>query len=76
MYFIINIYSRFSEQNWDSMTNLYKKDRSAQTFFSNYVYDDVAAVVLTGNSTNIWGISPPDIARLREDAESSKYLIL
>lgn len=64
---------RFTESQWDILSNVYKKDRTAQTFLSNYIYNDLAAIVLNGNSTNTWSISPPDIDRLRLDVASSMY---
>ncbi|XP_077295229.1 piezo type mechanosensitive ion channel component [Arctopsyche grandis] len=61
----------FTEGQWDTLSNIYKKDRTAQTFLSNYVFDDLAAVMLNGNSTNIWSVSPPDIDRLKLDLASN-----
>lgn len=52
---------------YNNFTLPYVKDRSAVTFLSNYESDDVAAVELGSNSTSLWSISPPDLARLKDD---------
>lgn len=67
---------RYSESQFDSVTELYKshKNREALTFLSNYQFDDVAVVKLSGNSTVTWGISPPDQILLLQEVESSKSL--
>lgn len=75
IYFFNCILFRFTEGQWDTLSNIYKKDRTAQTFLSNYVFDDLAAVMLNGNSTNTWSVSPPDIDRLKLDLASSIYFI-
>ncbi|KAK6619398.1 hypothetical protein RUM44_003780, partial [Polyplax serrata] len=69
-----NTIYKYSEQEFDSITNLYKKyrDREAVTFLSNYQFDDVAVVKLSGNSTAIWGISPPDRILLLQEVESNQ----
>lgn len=65
-----NAIFRFSESDYSILNNNYKKDRVALTFLSSYEHEDVAAVKLNGNSTMIWGISPPDIVRMLEEVES------
>jgi len=52
---------RFDESDWYSMINVYKKSRSAQTFLSNYDYEDVGVFTLTTHSANTWSISPPEL---------------
>lgn len=43
------------------MLNVYKKSRSAQTFLSNYDYEDVGVFHVTTHSANTWSISPPEL---------------
>lgn len=52
---------KFDESDWYSMINVYKKSRSAQTFLSNYDYEDVGVFTLTTHSANTWSISPPEL---------------
>lgn len=50
---------RFTQSDWYSFNYHYRSDRQAQTFLSNYDFPDVVMAELNGNSTAIWGISPP-----------------
>ncbi|XP_022177209.1 piezo-type mechanosensitive ion channel component-like isoform X5 [Myzus persicae] len=52
---------KFDESDWYSMINVYKKSRSAQTFLSNYDYEDVGVFTITTHSANTWSISPPEL---------------
>ncbi|XP_025196089.1 piezo-type mechanosensitive ion channel component-like isoform X2 [Melanaphis sacchari] len=52
---------KFDESDWYSMINVYKKSRSAQTFLSNYDYEDVGVFYITTHSANTWSISPPEL---------------
>ncbi|XP_025418904.1 piezo-type mechanosensitive ion channel component-like isoform X8 [Sipha flava] len=52
---------KFDEADWYSMINVYKKSRSAQTFLSNYDYEDVGVFHITTHSANTWSISPPEL---------------
>lgn len=61
----------FNEKNYVDVQQVYKKDKSALTFLSNYEAADMAAVVLGPNSTSLWIISPPDLERLKEDLEKN-----
>lgn len=56
------------------MSGFYKKSRAAQTFLSNYEFDDMGTVQLSSHSTSIWTISPPDEENMKKEAESSKCL--
>lgn len=51
---------------------MYARDRTAQTFLSNYIYNDVAVVTINPNSTMNWEISPPELDRLEKEAMTSK----
>ena len=66
-------YSSFTEQDYTQLSNQYARDRTAQTFLSNYMYNDVAVITINPNSTMTWQISPPELARLEREAVSSKY---
>lgn len=59
--------SRFSEGEYESFQNVYKTNRPATTFLSNYEGNDLAAVELGPQSTSLWIISPPDLDRLKND---------
>ncbi|KAG7166218.1 Piezo-type mechanosensitive ion channel component-like [Homarus americanus] len=62
---------RFTQKDWYSFNYHYQTDRQAQTFLSNYDYQDVVVAELNGNSTAIWGISPPAQRSLIEDLQSN-----
>ncbi|XP_044744035.1 piezo-type mechanosensitive ion channel component isoform X4 [Chrysoperla carnea] len=66
----------FNHQKWSALNSLYvnNKDREATTFLSNYEFDDIAQVVLSGNSTVVWNISPPDLERLIEELNSTNTI--
>ncbi|XP_050433590.1 piezo-type mechanosensitive ion channel component isoform X6 [Adelges cooleyi] len=52
---------KFDESDWYAMINVYKKSRSAQTFLSNYDYEDVGVFRITTHSADTWSISPPEL---------------
>ncbi|CAH0726071.1 unnamed protein product, partial [Brenthis ino] len=64
----------FTEQDYTQLSNQYARDRTAQTFLSNYMYNDVAVVTINPNSTMKWQISPPELARLEREAVSNASL--
>nr|CAD7432633.1 unnamed protein product [Timema monikensis] len=66
---------RLSDQQWTKMANAYKSDRVAQTFLSGYDSEDVGVVALGGNSTSVWGISPPDMDRLILEVASANPIV-
>ncbi|CAH2104341.1 unnamed protein product [Euphydryas editha] len=70
-----NIHS-FTEQDYNQLSNQYARDRTAQTFLSNYMYNDVAVVTINPNSTMTWEISPPELARLEREAISNASLMV
>jgi hypothetical protein len=47
----------FSEANWEALTNVYKRDRAAQTFLSNYDWSDVQTAKIDNFSMSVWTIS-------------------
>uniref|UniRef100_A0A1B6DCY7 Uncharacterized protein n=1 Tax=Clastoptera arizonana TaxID=38151 RepID=A0A1B6DCY7_9HEMI len=61
---------KFDEQKWGVMSQVYKRSRSAQTFLSNYGYEDIGVVQLSSHSTSVWTISPPDEINMKKEAES------
>ncbi|KAJ2953802.1 hypothetical protein O0L34_g1430 [Tuta absoluta] len=67
-------FHRYSESDYSQLSNLFATDRTAQTFLSNYMYNDVAVVTLNANSTMKWDISPPELDRLEREAESNNTL--
>ncbi|CAG4998121.1 unnamed protein product, partial [Parnassius apollo] len=64
----------YTEQDYTQLSNLYARDRTAQTFLSNYMYNDVAVITINPNSTMKWEISPPELARLEREASSNASL--
>lgn len=51
------------------MINVYKKSRSAQTFLSNYDYEDVGVFHVTTHSASTWSISPPELGNMIDDLQ-------
>ncbi|XP_011693697.1 PREDICTED: piezo-type mechanosensitive ion channel component 2-like [Wasmannia auropunctata] len=62
---------KYSEAQYKKLTNIYSTDKSAVTFFENYVYSDVAAVKFSTFSGTRWDISPPDKERLKIELASN-----
>lgn len=52
----------YTQDEYKALTQIleYSRDKSAVTFFENYVYSDVAAVRFGTFSGKLWNISPPD----------------
>ncbi|XP_011063267.1 PREDICTED: piezo-type mechanosensitive ion channel component 1 isoform X3 [Acromyrmex echinatior] len=67
----------YTETDYKTLTNLqvYSTEKSAVTFFENYVYSDVAAVKFSNSSGTLWGISPPDKERLIAELASNTTTI-
>ncbi|XP_015433608.1 PREDICTED: piezo-type mechanosensitive ion channel component [Dufourea novaeangliae] len=66
----------YSQSEFKQFTNLYAKDRPAVTFLENYIHSDVAAVKLSGFSRKLWGISPPDLDRLKTELEDNSTTVI
>ncbi|CAH0602965.1 unnamed protein product [Chrysodeixis includens] len=66
----------FTEQDYSQLSNMYARDRNAQTFLSNYMYNDVAVITINPNSTLKWEISPPELERLQREAMSNATLLV
>ncbi|XP_052747026.1 piezo-type mechanosensitive ion channel component [Bicyclus anynana] len=64
----------YSEADYTQLSNQFVRDRTAQTFLSNYMYNDVAVITFYPNSTMKWVISPPELARLEQEAMSNASL--
>lgn len=58
-----NSIRQYTQAEYNDLTIIYAKEKSAVTFFENYVYSDVAAVTFSGFSKRFWSISPPDRER-------------
>ncbi|KAG5319735.1 PIEZO protein, partial [Pseudoatta argentina] len=67
----------YTETDYKTLTNLqvYSTEKSAVTFFENYVYSDVAAVKFSNSSGTLWSISPPDKERLIAELASNTTTI-
>ncbi|CAF4785187.1 unnamed protein product [Pieris macdunnoughi] len=66
----------YTEQDYTQLSNMYARDRTAQTFLSNYMYNDVAVITINPNSTAVWNISPPELDRLEREALSNSSLLV
>ncbi|XP_063529379.1 piezo-type mechanosensitive ion channel component isoform X3 [Cydia strobilella] len=67
---------QYTEQDYNQLSNQYARDRTAQTFLSNYMYNDVAVINLNPNSTMNWDISQPELDRLEREAISNNSLLI
>ncbi|XP_018306925.1 piezo-type mechanosensitive ion channel component isoform X1 [Mycetomoellerius zeteki] len=67
----------YTETDYKILTNLeiYSTEKSAVTFFENYIHSDVAAVRFSISSGTLWGISPPDKERLIAELASNTTTI-
>jgi hypothetical protein len=65
--------NQISDPLWKQLRNNEDFVRSAvaQTFISGYDQSDVTVVNLNGNSTAVWGISPPSQQALEEDLRNN-----
>lgn len=63
----------YTEKDFTDLTNIYLgyRYRSAMTFLENYAAADVSAVRMSNSSRRLWGISPPDKTRLRQELEKN-----
>ncbi|XP_014483161.1 PREDICTED: piezo-type mechanosensitive ion channel component isoform X3 [Dinoponera quadriceps] len=66
----------YTQTQYNDLKNIYAKEKSAVTFFENYVYSDVAAVKFSGFSKRFWGISPPDRERLKSELTSNTTTVI
>nr|CAD7570257.1 unnamed protein product [Timema californicum] len=64
-----------NEQQWSQMINIYKANRESSTILSGYDEEDIGVISLGGNSTAVWGISPPDLDKLILEVKSSSTLV-
>nr|CAD7452211.1 unnamed protein product [Timema tahoe] len=64
-----------NEQQWSQMINIYKANRESSTILSGYDEEDIGVISLGGNSTAVWGISPPDLDKLILEVKSSTTLV-
>jgi len=69
--------NEISDPLWNQLKNNEDFVRSAiaQTFISGYDQSDVTVVYLNGNSTAVWGISPPSQQALEEDLKNNMSAI-
>ncbi|XP_046404278.1 piezo-type mechanosensitive ion channel component isoform X3 [Ischnura elegans] len=65
-----------SENTWNSFGSVYKKDRVAQTFLSNYDWKDVAVAKLSGSSIASWTVSPPGKSQMLQEVLSDKAILV
>ncbi|CAL1685706.1 unnamed protein product [Lasius platythorax] len=66
----------YTEDQYKILTNINSTERSAVTFFENYIYSDVAAVRFSTFSRKVWSISPPDKNRLKTELTSNTTTVI
>lgn len=71
-----NSIDSITAHDWEIFSNAYQKSRSAQTFLSNYEYEDVGVISFAINSGSQWSISPPVIGLLQKELNSSDPLLI
>ncbi|XP_063932118.1 piezo-type mechanosensitive ion channel component isoform X3 [Zophobas morio] len=69
-----NSIEQFTESNLHKLQQIYLQQKTSATFISNYEGPDIAAVVISSNSANIWSISPPDRERMLNEVNSTDPL--
>ncbi len=62
----------FTNSDWSNINYDYRRDKTGQNFFSNYEFEDAYVARLNGNSSSVWGISPPAKEKLIEELQSSE----
>jgi hypothetical protein len=65
-----NALQQFSQSEWVSLEYIYRNDKSGQNFLSSFEYEDLLVAKLNGNSSSVWGISPPSKEKLIEELRS------
>nr|XP_014270454.1 piezo-type mechanosensitive ion channel component isoform X3 [Halyomorpha halys] len=71
-----NSIDSITAHDWEIFSNAYQKSRSAQTFLSNYEYEDVGVISFATNSGSQWSISPPVIELLRKELASNEPVLI
>ncbi|KAL0119117.1 hypothetical protein PUN28_009604 [Cardiocondyla obscurior] len=66
---------KYTQDDYRNLTKLYSKEKSAVTFFENYVNTDVAAIRFGRFSGKLWDISPPDKERLKKELDSNTTVV-
>ncbi|OTF82039.1 hypothetical protein BLA29_005779, partial [Euroglyphus maynei] len=61
-----------NDQKWSKLSSSFNRDPVAQTFINGYDQQDVYIVNLNGNSTAVWGISPPSQKILQNELLSNQ----
>ncbi|ODM97774.1 Piezo-type mechanosensitive ion channel component 2 [Orchesella cincta] len=62
----------FTVTDWTQFNYDYRRDKAGQNFLSNYEFEDAYVAQLNGNSSSVWGISPPAKDKLIEELQSDK----
>ncbi|XP_071053073.1 piezo-type mechanosensitive ion channel component isoform X2 [Onthophagus taurus] len=64
----------FNQSDYEIIEETYKQNKAAFSFISNYREEDIAAVKLSGDSSTVWTISPPDRNRMIAEVASMNPL--
>lgn len=67
---------QFSEKQYNDLAFMYGKERDSTAFLLNYDQQDIVVAELSGNSTAVWGISPPSQQQLIKDLTSQNLITL
>ncbi|KAL5021686.1 hypothetical protein ScPMuIL_000841 [Solemya velum] len=68
--------SQLESAEFERLKSFYMKDMSAVGFMSTYEAEDVTMVKLNGQSSSVWGISPPSEKALAEALRNSSNMNL
>uniref|UniRef100_A0A914W7L3 Piezo-type mechanosensitive ion channel component n=1 Tax=Plectus sambesii TaxID=2011161 RepID=A0A914W7L3_9BILA len=65
-----------TEAEYDALHYTYRYSKTARSYMADYDHTDVVKATINGNSTSIWGISPPARRALLEDLNSTQSMSL
>ncbi|GJQ85619.1 hypothetical protein Trydic_g20169 [Trypoxylus dichotomus] len=66
-----NAIYQFDDRNLGDFLQTYKTNKYASAFITNYEPQDIVAVKLSRDSSNLWSISPPDRQRMIDEINST-----
>ena len=63
--------STLTESQYSQLKSKFSSNKEAGNFLTNYDWQDTSLVQLNGNSTPVWGVSPPSLEALKLDLNST-----
>lgn len=67
--------STLTETQYTSLKSKFSSNKEAGNFLTNYDWQDTTLVQLNGNSTPVWGVSPPSLEALKLDLNNTKNMM-